>query len=72
MGTEKSAADALKWYRAAADAGRINSQVAAAQMLLDGTAGFRDVDAARRYAETAKNAGALEADSLLARIAASK
>jgi uncharacterized protein len=67
VGVDQNYESALLWYRAAADNGRVDCQIAVARMLLDGTAGTVDAHAARDYAILAKRAGATEADELVAR-----
>jgi TPR repeat protein len=67
VGVDQNHESAFLWYRAAADNGRVECQIAVARMLLDGTGGTVDAPAARHYAILAKRAGATEADELIAR-----
>jgi TPR repeat protein len=67
MGVAQNHELALRWYRAAADNGRVDCQIVIARRLLDGTGGTVDAQAAKHYAILAKRAGATEADELIAR-----
>jgi TPR repeat protein len=70
VGVAADPSAAFDWFRAAAYAGRVGSQVGVAQMLLEGEGTKSDLDAARHYASLAQAAGAPEAAELLKQIAA--
>ena len=68
-GTRKDLAAALRWFKAAADAGLGASQLAVAEMLFKGDGGPQDIAGAWKYVIMARDYRPKAADALIRRLA---